>query len=102
MMFDTRHNSTSAVEGDGNLENIDLEVGDDEVYLQNDEQQPPEKQFRKASRVLRKVSVELERSHSDFFDNVCDDLTLNRNDPRTTFRNVSERVLNRDLSLIHI
>ena len=95
MMFDTRHNSNSVAEGDGNL---DLEVGDDEVYLQNDEQQPPEKQekLRKASRVLRKLSVELERSHSDFFDNVCDDLTLNRNDPRTTFRNVSERVLNRD------
>ena len=74
---------------------------DDEVYLQNsealnDEDQLPEKQFRKASRVLRKVSVELERSHSAFFDNVCDDLTLSRNDPRTTFRNVSDRVLNRD------
>ena len=99
MMIDSRHNS-STFEGDGNPENVDLEDedGDDEVYLQNDENQqhPPEKRFRKASRVLRKVSVELERSHSDFFDNVCDDLTLNRNDPRTTFKNVSERVLNRD------
>ena len=68
----------------------DQQTGDDDSFL------PEEKQFRKTSRVLRKVSVELERSHSAFFDNVCDDLTLSRNDPRATFKNVSERVLNRD------
>jgi len=54
------------------------------------------KPFRKASRVLRKVSVELERTNSNFFESVCDDLNLSHNDAQVTFKHVSERVLNRD------
>ncbi|XP_066923657.1 bcl-2-like protein 1 [Clytia hemisphaerica] len=68
------------------------EPSDDVIDDQISNQEP----FRKASRVLRKVSVELERSNSAFFENVCEDLSLNNTDARTAFRNVSDRVLDRD------
>ena len=68
----------------------------EEDGVQNDNNEEPRRPFRKASRVLRKVSVELERNNTNFFESVCDNLNLNHNDARVTFRHVSERVLNRE------
>lgn len=59
---------------------------------------PPhtEESFQKTSKVLRKVSIELERSNSIFFDNVCENLNLQGGSPQLKFRHVSEEVLRDD------
>jgi len=53
------------------------------------------KRFNKTAKTLRKVSVELERMNSDFFDKVCSDLQIEKN-PEKTFQVVSEEVLSVD------
>ena len=49
--------------------------------------------FRKTSKTLRKISVELEQTHSLFFENVCTNLKLEPDNAGKTFQTVSEEVL---------
>ena len=49
--------------------------------------------FRKTSKTLRKISVELERTHSLFFDNVCTNLKLEPDNAEKIFQTLSEEVL---------
>lgn len=52
--------------------------------------------FKKTAKILRKVSVELERTNSNFFDNVCSNLSLEQGNPERTFKLVSEEVLSHE------
>ena len=49
--------------------------------------------FRKTSKTLRKISLEMEQTHSLFFENVCTNLKLEPVNAEKTFQTVSEEVL---------
>ena len=55
-----------------------------------------DKPFCKTAKTLRKVSMELERSNSLFFDRVCNNLNIKDKSAETTFKLVSEEVLSLD------